>query len=283
MRPEDYPPQEPFTEIGARYHAEVGRRGAGIEGAEFRYGDDPYQSLTVFRTQRATAPVLLFFHGGGWTNGYKEWMAFMAPSMTAAGIAFVSAGYRLAPKSVFPAGLMDAAAAVAWVHRHIAEHGGDPRRLFVGGHSAGGHYTALLAVRRDWQTASGLPRDVINGCLPVSGVYTFTEGSGLSARPRFLGPEGNASDRAASPLHNIQGKPPPFLMAHGSKDFPHLMRQAEEMERALATAGGKVTRIALEGCDHLSASYACGDAQGPWLPAAAKFMQKFENAGRKQQ
>ena len=275
MRPEEYPPQEPFTEIGARYHAEVTRRSAGIEGAEFRYGDDPYQSLMVFRPQRAPAPVLLFFHGGGWTNGYKEWMAFMAPAMTAAGIVFVSAGYRLAPGSVFPAGLMDAAAAVAWVHRHIAEHGGDPRRLFVGGHSAGGHYTALLAVRRDWQTDLGLPRDVISGCLPVSGVYTFTEGSGLSARPRFLGAEGSGSERPASPLHNIQDKPPPFLMSHGSKDFPHLMRQAEDMERALATAGGKVARIVLEGCDHLSASYVCGDAQGPWVPAAAKFMQEF--------
>ena len=274
MRPEQYPPQEPFSELGARYHAEAIRRGAGIDGTEFRYGDDPYQSLMVFRPQKATGPVLLFLHGGGWTNGYKEWMAFMAPAMTTAGIVFVSAGYRLAPKAVFPAGFEDAVAAVAWVHRKISEHGGDPRRLFVGGHSAGGHYTALLAVRRDWQTALGLPRDVIRGCLPVSGVFDFTEGSGLSMRPRFLGPADSGSERPASPLHNIQDKPPPFLIAHGSKDFPHLMRQAEEMEQALAKAGGKVARIVLEGCDHLSASYACGDAQGAWAPAAVKFMQE---------
>jgi acetyl esterase/lipase len=275
MRPEQYPPQEPFTELGARYHTEVTRRGAGIDGAEFRYGDDPYQSLMVFRPQKATGPVLLFFHGGGWTNGYKEWMAFMAPAMTAAGIVFVSAGYRLAPKAVFPTGLIDAAAAVAGVYRTIAGHGGDPRRLFVGGHSAGGHYTALLAVRRDWQTALGLPRDVVRGCLPVSGVFDFAEGSGLSMRPRFLGPADSGSERPASPLHNIHDKPPPFLIAHGSKDFPHLMRQAEEMEQALAKAGGKVSRIVLEGCDHLSASYACGDAQGAWAPAAVTFMQEF--------
>jgi arylformamidase len=275
MHPEQYPPQEPFSELGARYHTEVTRRGAGIDGAEFRYGDDPYQSLMVFRPQSATGPVLLFLHGGGWTNGYKEWMSFMAPAMTAAGIVFVSAGYRLAPKAVFPTGLMDAAAAVAWVYRAISEHGADPRRLFVGGHSAGGHYTALLAVRRDWQTAIRLPHDVIRGCLPVSGVYDFTEGSGLSVRPRFLGPAGNGSERPASPRHNIQDKPPPFLIAHGDKDFPHLMRQAEDMEHALAAAGGKVTRIVLEGSDHLSASYACGDAQGAWAPAAIRFMQEF--------
>jgi acetyl esterase/lipase len=275
MRPEDYPPQEPFSEIGARYHAEVGRRGFGVSGAEFRYGDDPYQSLVVFRPQRPRGPVLLFFHGGGWINGYKEWMAFMAPAVTAAGIVFVSAGYRLAPKAVFPAGFEDAAAAVARVYRTISEHGGDPDRLFVGGHSAGGHYAALLAVRRDWQVAIQLPRDVIRGCLPVCGVYDFTEGSGLSVRPRFLGPEGSGSERPASPRYNIQDEPPPFLIAHGDKDFPHLVRQAEEMEQALADAGGKVTRIVLDGCDHLSASYACGDAQGTWAPAAAKFMQEI--------
>jgi acetyl esterase/lipase len=275
MRPEEYPPQEPFSEIGARYHVEVERRGRGIGGAEFAYGDDPYQSLVVFRPPRPTGPGLLFFHGGGWTNGYKEWMAFMAPAMTTAGIVFVSAGYRLAPKSVFPSGVTDAAAAVAWVHRNIAEQGGDPRRLFVGGHSAGGHYAALLAVRRDWQIALRLPRDVIRGCLPVSGVYYFTEGSGLSARPRFLGPEGSGGERPASPLHNIQDKPPPFLIACGSRDFPHLMRQAEEMEQALTTAGGNVSRIVLEGCDHLSASLGCGDPQGAWAQAATKFMQEI--------
>jgi arylformamidase len=202
-------------------------------------------------------------------------MSFMAPAMTGAGIVFVSAGYRLAPKSVFPTGFEDAAAAVAWVHRKISEHGGDAHRLFVGGHSAGGHYASLLAVRRDWQAALQLPRDVISGCLPVSGVFDFTEGSGLSMRPRFLGPADSGSERPASPLHNIQDKPPPFLIAHGSKDFPHLMRQAEEMERTLAKAGGKASRIVLEGCDHLSASYACGDAQGAWAPAAVKFMQEL--------
>jgi arylformamidase len=275
MHPEQYPPQEPFSELGARYHAEVIRRGAGIDGCEFRYGDDPYQSLMVFRPQRAKGPVLLFLHGGGWTNGYKEWMSFMAPAMTGAGIVFVSVGYRLAPQAVFPAGFEDGAAAVAWVYRTISEHGGDPDHLFVGGHSAGGHYTSLLAVRRDWQSAMRLPREVVRGCLPVSGVFDFTEGSGLSMRPRFLGPADSGSERPASPLHNIQDKPPPFLIAHGDKDFPHLMRQAEAMEQALTKTGGKVTRIVLEGCDHLSASYVCGDAPGPWVPAAVKFMQEL--------
>jgi acetyl esterase/lipase len=224
----------------------------------------------VFRPQKATGPVLLFFHGGGWTNGYKEWMSFMAPAMSAAGIVFVSAGYRLAAKAVFPTGLMDTAAAVAWVYRTVSSHGGDPERLFVGGHSAGGHYTALLAVRRDWQTAIRLPRDVIRGCLPVSGVYDFTEGSGHQRARARAGGQWRRRPAAAA---QHQDKPPPFLLARGSKTTSHAA--SRDMERALAEASGNVTRIVLEGCDHLSASYACGDARGTWAPAAVKFMQEF--------
>lgn len=275
MRPEDYPPQEPLSEIGVKYHAETLRRGAGIAGAEFSYGADPYQSLAVYRAARPTGTVLLFFHGGGWTSGYKEWMAFMAPPLNDGGVTFVSAGYRLAPKHIFPTAFDDACAAVAWTWRHIAQHDGDQKRIFVGGHSAGGHYSALMAVRRDWQVRQGLPRDVIRGCLPVSGVYNFMEGSGLSMRPRFLGTEGSGHEQAASPLHIIQDAPPPFLIAHGSKDFPHLMRQAEEMEQALRRHGGKATRLVLEDRDHLSASYACGDADGLWRRRALEFMQSI--------
>lgn len=273
MHPDAYPPQEPFSEIGAKYHAETMRRAAGIAGAEFGYGDDPYQSLAVYSSGTPSGSVLLFFHGGGWTSGYKEWMAFMAPALTAAGVTFVSAGYRLAPQHVFPAGFADACVAVGWTWRHIADHGGDPRRIFVGGHSAGGHYSALMAVRRDWQARYGLPPDIVRGCLPVSGVYDFMPGSGLSIRPRFLGPEGSGRERAASPLHNIQDRPPPFLIAHGSKDFPHLIRQAEDMERTLRQRGSDAARLVLEGCDHLSASYACGDADGAWLRHALAFMK----------
>ena len=265
MRPEDYPRQEPFAERAAAYHAEVMRRGEGVAAEEHSYGPDPYQGIAVFRPARPGGYVLAFLHGGGWTNGYKEWLAFMAPGLTAAGVTFASVGYRLAPAHVFPAGFTDCALAVAWLHRHAA---GD---FFIGGHSAGGHYAALLAVRRDWQAALGLPRDAIAGCLPISGVYDFTPGCGLGIRPRFLGREGN--ERPASPLHNIQGTPPPFLIAHGSADFPHLITQAAKTQTALTAAGGDVERLVLEGCDHFTASYAAGDPAGPWLGHALAWME----------
>jgi len=258
-----YPKQEEFSEIGAKYHVRVQELGAGITGESFAYGDDPYQEVAVFAASDPNGTVVAFMHGGGWTNGYKEWMAFMAPPLTAAGITFVSIGYRVAPAATWPAGVEDAAAGIAWVYKNIVTHGGDPDRIFVGGHSAGGHQAAWLAVRSDWQDAAGVPPNVIRGALPVSGVYDFTEGNGMPARPRFLGEEtGNTTD--ASPIHTMTNTPP-FLIAWGDRDFPHLIVQAKDMAQALRDAGGAVETISLSDCDHLGASYACGISEGAWV------------------
>lgn len=280
MRIEDYPPQEPLSPPGKVYHDECLRRATAAASEEIAYGPDPYQRLAIFRAPRPNGSILVFWHGGGWTGGYKEWMAFMAPGFTEAGVTFVAPGYRLAPQHVFPTGLEDCADAIARVHAEALTFGADPARIFIGGHSAGGHYAALLAVSQDWRRKRNLPRDVVRGCLPISGVYQFGEGSGLMARPRFLGPEGNGADRRASPLHQIEGVPPPFLLVHGDKDFPHLIRQAETMEAALRKAGGAVERHVLPGRDHFSASYAGGEPDGPWVGRALAWIQGVTAAAK---
>lgn len=169
MRIEDYPAQEPFTEIGEKYHAEVLARNDGPVGVDYFYGTNPYQSLLVFSSAQPNGNVLCVMHGGGWTNGYKEWMAFMVPALTNCGVTFVSLGYRLAPNHIFPVGYEDCCDGIAWVHRNISSHSGDPGRIFVGGHSAGGHHAALLALRQDGQAPRQLPVNVIKGAWPALG------------------------------------------------------------------------------------------------------------------
>jgi arylformamidase len=276
MRIEDYPAQEPLSALGAKYHERVLAAGQGIGGEDFAYGADPYQSLAVFRAEEPSGDVLVFFHGGGWTNGYKEWMAFMAPALTAQGVTFVSAGYRLAPEHVFPVGVDDCADAVAWVARQIGEYGGSPRRVFVGGHSAGGHYAALLAVTSAWRAQRALRGNVLRGCLPVSGVYRFGPDSGMAVRPRFLGPVNDGTaETAASPLEQIEPTAcPPFFITHGSRDFPHLITQAGQMAQALRRAGVTVQTQILDDCDHFDASLACGDTAKPWAAHAAAWMRQ---------
>lgn len=272
MTPDQYPAQEPFTAIGAKYHDEVLRRGREIEATEIAYGDDPYQQIAVVPSDNPNGDVVLALHGGGWTNGYKEWMLFMAPALTARGATFVSAGYRLAPQHVFPAGFDDVLDAVAATHKTIAKYGGRPDRIFITGHSAGGHLAALAAVRNDWQVTRGLPQNVIRGALPISGSYDFGEHSGFSMRPRFLGKADSGADHAASPIRYVRRDAPPFLIAWGENDFAHLRRQAETFATLLRDSGVDVEHLVLPGCDHLEASYDSANPDGHWIKAAIRWM-----------
>ena len=273
MKLADYPAQEPLSEAGQAYGTECWRRSASVAFDEFAFGDDCYQRLLVAKAARPDGRVLLFWHGGGWTSGYKEWMAFMAPAFNAAGVTFVSAGYRLAPNHVFPAALEDCVRAIEWVLRNVALHGGDPRQLFIGGHSAGGHYAALLAVDASWLARLGTPHEVMCGCLTISGVYEFGAGAGLAIRPRFLGADPN-NDVRASPLAHLHAPPPPFLVAYGTKDFPHLVAQGEKFASALRAIGADVDECPLADRTHFTASYAGGEPDGPWVPRALAFMDR---------
>jgi len=270
MNTEDYPPQEPLSDFAKPYHQKVLRLGHGAEPVEYFFGNSAYQSLAVFKPEVPNGSVLIMWHGGGWTNGYKEWMYFVAPALIPHGITFISAGYRLAPQHVFPAGFTDCARAIAWVYKNAIGLNTDPTRIFLSGHSAGGHYASLLAVRSDWQTQFDIPEDTVRGCLPISGVYDFGRNSGLSVRPRFLSSLENL-DRA-SPLTSID-RVPPFLITYGGDDFPHLRAQAKAMEDKLKLRGGDVQSIELKDQDHLGTSLASGEVDGSWPQTAAKWIE----------
>jgi arylformamidase len=275
MRIRDYPPQEPANPIAVAYRQACVDGSFGVAFSELFLGEDPHQSLAFYPTARSGGPLFAFMHGGGWTNGYKETMGFMAPAFQAHGIAFASIGYRLAPRHLFPAGADDCAVAIGELWRRAEELGFDRSRVFVGGHSSGGHYASLLAVRRDWQAPLGLPVDVIKGCLPISGVYRFGEGAGLAVRPRFLGSDDAGVAAEASPIERIDAPPPPFFIAYGDTDFPHLRTQPVEMEKALRARGGAVQSLVMTGRDHFTASLAGGEENGPWVPMARSFIAEL--------
>lgn len=192
----------------------------------------------------------------------------MAGPLNHRGITLISSGYRLAPEHIFPAGLDDCQSALRWVATHHNRYAINSKKIFVGGHSAGGHYASLLTLAN----ASSYSAQPVAGCLPISGVYLFGEGSGLTARPRFLGPENRSLDQAASPLLADLSKAPPFLVSYGERDFPHLKVQALNMINALRQAGRQVQALELPGCDHLQASYAAADLDGVWVRQASQFM-----------
>lgn len=237
------------------------------------YGTDYWQRLDVYLPADKTLrdlPVLLFLHGGGWSNGYKEWMGFMAPAFTDLPAIFISVSYRLLPDIKYPANLDDTIAALAWVRRNIERFGGDPDRLFIGGHSAGGHLAALATLRRDLLAAAGVPVKAILGCFPVSGSYKFEIGE-LEARGKAMleKPEDAAE---ISPITHVAGNRVPFYITWGGKDLEHCLKTAPPMVEALKAAGTRVEHQVFDEFDHFEISIDNGRRGSPWVETVRKWM-----------
>jgi arylformamidase len=232
------------------------------------YGPDYWQRVDIYlpaRTSGSGLPVLCFLPGGAWINGCKEWLAFMAPVLTALPAVFVALSYRHAPAVRFPAPLDDTVEGLAWTFRNVSRWGGDPRRIHLGGHSAGGHLAALASLRRDAIEARGLPPDIVRACLPVSAPFDLASGdpvrrqkvAAFLARPEDVG--------AASPIAHVEGNRTPFLVTCGTSDLPELIPQARRMTAALADAGSSAELLILEGRNHFNTHEDCGVADGPWV------------------
>jgi arylformamidase len=239
--------------------------------------DDYWQKLDIFMPDRPPSralPVFCFLHGGGWFTGHKEWITFMAPAILAAPAIFVTPSYRHAPAAQFPAPLEDCADAIAWVHRNIADYGGDPAKIHLGGHSAGAHLAALTALRQDELGKRGLPADVIKACYPVSGRSDLCLGRAHSIGPvpgpgdleivaAFLGTD--AQRPAASPLEYVAGNRTPFYIAVGSEDLGGFPFQARVFAAALREAGAVAEHEEFAGYDHFMMSERCGRLGHPWM------------------
>lgn len=174
--------------------------------------------------------VLFFIHGGAWRSGDRSRYAALGNRFARAGIGTVIISYRLAPQNPHPAQIEDAAAAFAWVVKNIEQYGGDPKRIFVGGHSAGGHLTALLTLDPRYLAAHGLSAASIHGAMALSGVYSI---HGLES---VFGSDAD-KQKAASPLSYVKAPAPPFLVTYCEWDYATLPGQAEEFYVALRTAG----------------------------------------------
>ena len=167
----------------------------------------------------------VWFYGGGLKNGAKdlrsEYCAEIRASLAQGGVAVVTPDYRLSPKAKYPAYVDDAAAAFAWTVKHIAEHGGDPRKVFIGGHSAGGYLALLVGMDPERLKPHGLTLGSVAGIAQVSGQvlthYTVREERGQA---RY----GITSDEAA-PAFYIRKALPPILTIYAQND---MLSRAEE-------------------------------------------------------
>lgn len=175
------------------------------------YGDDPRQKLDIYRpvTALPNAPVVVFFYGGSWNSGSKDDYGFVGEALASRGIVVVIADYRLYPQVRYPAFLQDGAQAVAWAHQHSAEYGGDPRKLYVMGHSSGAYNAAMLALDPQWLAGVGLSPSVFKGWIGLAGPYDFLPIENRDVRPVFFYPD---SPPDSQPINHVSHDAPPSLL-----------------------------------------------------------------------
>jgi acetyl esterase/lipase len=216
---------------------------------DLRYGADPRQRLDVYVPRdAAAAPVVVFFYGGGWTEGSKDQYAFVARGLAARGIVTVVPDYRLYPQVAFPAFIQDGAAATRWVHDNARAFGGDPRRLVVLGHSAGAYIAAMLALDPRYLAAVGLNAETdLAGCVGLAGPYDFLPLDTDVLRAIFRSPEGLARTQ---PITFARGDAAPMLLLTGARDDTVYPRNTARLSARIRERGGWVETIVYPGIGH---------------------------------
>lgn len=256
----------------AMTRARLAGSGAKIDLA---YGPSPGERLDVFPAAAGSAgrkpPVMAFFHGGYWRALDKSDFSYPAPAYVAAGITYISINYSLTPSVELGEIVRQIRSAISWLYLNPAIHGGDTGRLYVSGHSAGGHL-APMAASTDW-AAQGLPADLIKGTVAISGLYDL-EPIGLC----YLG-EGMAlnadSVRENSPIHQIpaRNRPSgPMILCVGGEESPEYHRQQAEYAQKWAETQAPARIVAAPGCNHFSVADWFGDSASPLFQACRRLV-----------
>jgi acetyl esterase/lipase len=239
------------------------------------------QSLDIYAPKNAkNLPVMIYIHGGGWQRGDKAAVGSKPAYFCSRGWVFVSLNYRLVPKIDLFAQLQDSADAIAWVHTHIADHGGNPRQLHLMGHSAGAHHVAILATNERFLKAAGMDLSILKSVVELD-----TQALDV---PRMMNSSENAiyvqafgKDerrwRELSPLHHVaEGKDiPPFLLVVAD-DREQKIEQSTAFQKALQAADVRCEFIQAPEHNHGSLNRAIGEP-GDKVTLA---MERFHNAVR---
>jgi acetyl esterase/lipase len=221
----------------------ISRDGYRIE-KNLAYGADPRQKLDLYIPDglKAPAPVLLFFYGGSWQTGTKDYYLALGEAFATRGVVVAVADYRVYPQVKYPAFVEDGAAALDFVHGNVARYGGDPKRIFVSGHSAGAYIAVMLAANPAYRSF-----DKMRGAVGIAGPYDFLP----LTDPKLIALFGGNRRVETQPITYIDGKRPAMLLVTGSDDTTVKPGNTERMAAKLRGFGSEVETRTYPGTGHL--------------------------------
>jgi acetyl esterase/lipase len=226
------------------------------------YFDKERHLLDVYSPKKAAPnaagyPVVLFIHGGSWTSGNKNFYSFIGRRLAKQGVVAVVINYRLAPAVHVPEQAADCARALAWTVANIRQYGGDPARVFVMGHSAGGGLAALLATDDELLARNGLPQNPVRGAImddPAGlDMYTYLKESKYEGDAKYKVPFGNdpAVWKEMSPIYKIKPNLPPFIFYIGGETYPSISGSSGRFRDRLKATGQTPEYTIIAGRHHI--------------------------------
>ena len=234
------------------------------------YGPSPGETLDIFPARKGDGTALLFIHGGYWRSLDKSDFSFLAPAWVDAGVSLVAVNYELCPRVTIEEIVKQMLRASAWLWLHCEDYGMDQDRLYVSGHSAGAHLTAMMMAALWPAYDQRLPKDLFKGALAVSGLYDLRpmlqadflradlrldEASALRVSPAFLAPATRA----------------PLYTCVGGLESSEFKRQTQLLRERWRAAAGE--DIAMPGFNHLTVSEELGNPASGLFTGARKLMK----------
>jgi arylformamidase len=276
--------QMPLPTIAAQRYASTAVSWAQYVPAHLRrecnvpYGPHRRQTYDAFYPRAVErAPVVIFWHGGGWTNGYKEWNWFMAEHVTRLGAVLVLPGYRLAPEHRMPAAFDDCLLLL----RSLAASQtfeGNLRNVYVAGHSAGGHLATLTALRFRYGDGPMDDRIAIRGCAPISGIMDMShpepEPDSLEARVYEMVLADADDDGVFSPICWTAGNKLAFALSYGEYDSPRVIRSNRRLASLLKHQSTLVDCHVEQGRDHFDTHLMLNDPSSRWYASLESMMKR---------
>jgi arylformamidase len=241
------PERDAIVADWAARSAKVRREYAGH--LDLAYGPTPREQLDVFLTAQPKAPTLAFIHGGYWQMNDKENFAFVAEGLLPLGINLAVIEYTLAPAARLDRIVSEVRRSVRWLAEHLGEYGADPNRLYVAGHSAGGHLTAMT-----------MPLPEVRGGIAISGIYDL-EPIRLNYLNEKLALDVAEAERN-SPVQHLPATAGELVVAYGTRELPELCRQSMEYARAWIERGLPGRLLPIDRADHFTILNALSRPEG---------------------
>jgi arylformamidase len=252
-------------------NSELVRARLGVPRREV-YGPSEPEKLDIHRTAHANAPIFVFIHGGAWLGGEARNYAYPAEMFVNAGAHFVALDFVAIAAAGGDLRVMadQVRRGVAWVYKNAASFGGDASRLYIGGHSSGGHLCGVALVT-DWQKDFGLPADIIKGGLCMSGLYDLKPVR-LSKRSSYV-KFTDEMEQAMSSQRHLDLLRGPVTLTYGTNETPEFQRQNRDFAAALRAVGKPVELIEAANFNHFEMVESLGNPYGPNGRAALALMK----------